>query len=181
MNRIVAVAALVVAGCATTGSPIYREQYAQAQIGKSTIADVRKFFGHPTDTLFSSSGTTELTWQWSYTETKATSFIPFAAYAGGAGVTGTSTKVVARFDRHGVLAELLRGGATLDVTSGTVFQGYESVGDQKATAGELEAMPTAIGGVGAKCRIGTPCPSLLNCAMVEGKDYGYCVGASPAQ
>ena len=95
--------------------------------------------------------------------------------------TGTSTKVVASFDRSGILAELLRGGATLDVTSGTVFQGYESAGEQKATPGELEAMPPIITGIGKKCIESTPCPLGLRCSMVAEKDYGFCIGDIPGK
>lgn len=34
-------------------------------------------------------------------------------------------------------------------------------------------------GIGARCTRADPCPGSLACAMVEGKDYGYCVGGTP--
>ena len=176
MTRLVAVAAaLALAGCATMGTPVYQENYGKAVIGKSTIQDVRKAWGHPTDLLVSTTGTSELTWEWSESQVKATSFIPFAAYVGGAGTTGVTTKVVARFGKDGVLTDILRGGGTVDITSGTVFQGYETVGEKKATVGDLPNMD--VNTLGKRCDARTMCAPPSTCSMVEGKSYGYCVGA----
>ena len=184
MSRLFATIATTcsLTACATMGNPVYQQEYSLAIIGKSTIAEVRKYFGHPTELLVSSDGTSEMIWQWSESETKATSFIPFAAYVGGAGATGTTTKIVARFGADGVLRELLRGGATVDITSGTVMQGYKSVGEQKATPGELAPMPTTRPGTGARCDKESPCEGRwMRCVLMEGKDYGYCMGTAPTK
>jgi hypothetical protein len=164
------------------GRPIYQEQFDKAVIGKSTVAEVRQYFGHPTDLLVSSSGASEMTWQWAESETKATSFIPFAAYVGGAGATGVATKIVARFRADGVLTELLRGGSTVDIVSGTVFQGYQTVGSQAATPGDLTKRSSLPSNIGERCTKPEDCMGNTVCALAtdaDGQTRGRCIGVAP--
>jgi len=172
MKRFIGVLGVVtIVACTTTtsvGRPIYKEQFEQVSVGKSTVGDVRKYFGHPMEMLISTSGTVEMTWSWSVAESSATAFVPFA----GGGATGTTTKIVARFDKSGLLTEILRGGGTMDISMGTSGGRMEI----NATPGELQSAPIVIEGGGAKCSKSVPCPDPLVCTMMEGKDYGYCVG-----
>ena len=184
MNRLhLAVAAALLAGCATVGNPIYQSQFDSVTVGKSTVVDVRRAFGHPTDLLVSSSGSVEMTWQWSETETKATSFIPFAGMVGEAGTTGKTTKIVARFAPDGMLIDLLRGGATMDVVAGTVFQGYKTVGSQQAHAGDLpKGAPPQ--NVGEPCTVQEDCRGGAVCQATTGLDNtrrSYCIRSYPKQ
>lgn len=182
MGKLAVVAFVACAGCATMGKPIYQEQFDKAVIGKSTVADVRQYFGHPVDLLVSSNGTSEMTWQWAESETKATSFIPFATYVGGAGATGVATKIVARFGADGVLTELLRGGSTVDITSGTVFQGYKSVGTQAATPGDLQKRSNLPSNIGESCTAPEDCLGNTVCVLSKGSDgetKGRCIGVAP--
>ena len=39
------------AGCTTINRPVYRQQYEQVAIGKSTLPEVRALFGKPSDML----------------------------------------------------------------------------------------------------------------------------------
>lgn len=180
--RAQASAALLVialSGCATMGNPVYQQEFDKVVVGKSTITEVRRYWGHPSDLLVSSNGNAEMTWEWTESQVKATSFIPFAAYVGGAGTTGTTTKIVGRFSPDGVLREVLRGGSTVDITSGTVTQGYKTVGEVKAQPGTLEPMPSIRPGTGQKCSDDSPCPGSMVCSKVADKDYGFCVGGIP--
>jgi hypothetical protein len=186
MKRLAAVlAALAIAACATTGTPVYREQYQQAVVGKTTGQDLVAIFGPPTMVMRGSDGrVTELHWEWSYTEVKGESFIPFANLAGVAGQKGTKNKVQARLDTAGVLADLSHGGTYIDTSGGSIFQGYEVTGKTAALTGLPGRNDGKSVSIGAKCKYYGDClepDSPFRCAIQPGKDYGYCIGTNQAK
>jgi hypothetical protein len=117
----------------------------------------------------------EYTWEWSREEVKAASFVPGAAWVGAGGTTGTKGKVVALFSKDGVLRGLRCGGSDFDTSGGSIFQGYEVTGTQRARDNYLPDRPP-VPGAGGKCRNYLDCKEGRYCLEAPGEDGGTCIG-----
>ncbi len=103
MKTIIAglVCALVIAGCASVGTPIAKQNVPRIQKGVTTESQLVKMFGAPSDKSISSNGKVVMTWIHSAAQAKGTSFIPLAgAFVGGTNVQVEKLQVVIGKDGH---------------------------------------------------------------------------------
>lgn len=115
-------AAVVMAGCATSGVKIDRGQAAALQPGSTTYADVVARFGPPTSEMVLGGGARMLTYSYVSASARPESFIPIVgAFVGGAdsesqavmfrfGPDGRLVDTMQHASRHGVATGLLSGG-----------------------------------------------------------------------
>src|SRR5690554_6309650 len=103
MKKIAAIAAaLILAGCASSGVRVTDDQMSQFKEGQTTKQDVIAALGQPTTTMRNSDGTTMVMYTYSEARTRGSTFIPIVgAFAGG--VDTRSSNVVLTFDQRGVL------------------------------------------------------------------------------
>lgn len=154
-------------GCTTptavVNHPVYKAQYETVVVGKTTIEEVRRDFGQPSDVLIGSDGRCEMTWEWA--EAQAT---PITFGASEPKATGLATRVVVRFDARGVVTELLHGGSSIDV----VATSWGSRTNKTANFSDLPTDATA-------CRVDQDCTGGLVCGKAHGRDdLPYCMQPS---
>jgi hypothetical protein len=178
MTRVLAVvAALALAGCASVGNPVYKQDYEQVRVGQTTIAEVIENFGPPT-VIMRGSNDVECTWEWHNSNVKAVSFIPGAGLVGVAGTEGRRGIVTALFDGDGILRILRNGGSDFETTGGSVLQGYKTTGKVKAVDTTLPVRPTSQEAVSCKVAAdpgADSCPKGERCIGMPGRNTGYCV------
>lgn len=128
-------AALLLAGCAASGTQINESQIAEFVPGKTTVADVVGKLGVPNQTVTGPDGTKTLVYSYVQVQTRPETLIPVVgAFIGGADVK-TSVAVL-RFSRRGVFIDsatsIGASGSGMGLASGTGFP--ERVPDQPRQA-----------------------------------------------
>jgi hypothetical protein len=119
--RIVALAALVLAGCGSSGTKVTDDQAAQFQKGKATEAEVIARFGKPDMMQHNPDGTKTDVYVYTHAAANAASYVPIVGlFAGGA--TGTNQQAHFKFDTAGVLMETMTLSSDVDYRSGLLNQ-----------------------------------------------------------
>ena len=81
---LVATAAALIVGCASTGNNFDDSKVSQIKKGETTEADLLQMFGQPQSRSLNSEGQTILTWSYVEARVKGETFIPYAgAFMGG--------------------------------------------------------------------------------------------------
>lgn len=112
-----AVAALAVGACVSSGTQVQDSQLAQFRKGITTEADVERALGAPQATSTVSDGTRVIVYTGTHAQTKAATFIPIAgAFVGGA--TAKTSSVTFRFDAAGKLIDYSSTQSSSDVRLG---------------------------------------------------------------
>lgn len=118
MKRTLALMALCIAGCASSGTKVTEASLPQFHQGITTEADVEKSLGKPQTTGVSSDGTRSIAYVYSAVKMKGASFIPIVGlFAGGA--TGQTTIVNFHFDAAGKLLDYSSHNSDVDVRNGS--------------------------------------------------------------
>jgi outer membrane protein assembly factor BamE (lipoprotein component of BamABCDE complex) len=118
MKRIIALTALVLAGCASSGTQVNQSSLPQFQKGITTEADVETALGKPQTTGVASDGTRSIAYIYTATKVKGATFVPIVGlFAGGA--TGQTNVVTFHFDGTGKLLDYSTNHSDIDVRNGT--------------------------------------------------------------
>ena len=135
----VALSALVLSGCASSGAKVTEQQLSQMKAGTTTWNDMVAMLGQPTSSTFSSQGTRMAIYSYAQVTTRPETFIPIiGAFVGGADMK--SSAVVLSFDRDGKLTNY--SGSASAIGTGT---GAESgVGPERTDAQPRQQPPEAI-------------------------------------
>lgn len=130
MKKIAAiVAALILAGCASSGVRVTDEQMAQFHEGQTTKQEVIAALGQPTTTMRNADGTTLLMYTYSEARTRGSTFIPIVgAFVGG--VDTRSNNVMLTFDQQGVLKTTSSSSSQYGTATGIAVDGGAPVTDQ---------------------------------------------------
>ena len=117
MRTIVIVAALALAGCATSGREISVSQMGAMEKGKTTYAEVLQRLGKPTMDVITAAGDRTTLYNFSKAGIKGATFIPIVGlFAGGMNVSGSS--VTFSFDPAGVLKDYSTSTMNFDTKNG---------------------------------------------------------------
>lgn len=126
MTAALAVAALSAAGCASSGNSSIADATgstvaAQVVKGKSTQADVRRMYGDPIKSSFSSNG--KETWEYEFArmQSKPTNFIPYVNLV-HSGATGEKKTLVFFFDNNKVVQDYTMSSSQVDESRGLITQ-----------------------------------------------------------
>ena len=117
--------ALLVAGCASAGNKVLKNESAKSvaakiEKGRSTKDDVRAMFGDPMTTSFTDSGNEIWKYEFTKTHAKATNFIPFVSLF-KSGAKGKKKELVVFFDKNGVVKNYSMSTSDVDVDT-SLFQ-----------------------------------------------------------
>ena len=97
-----ALAALVLSACASSGAKVTEQQLSQLKAGTTSWADMVAILGQPTSSTFTSQGTRMAIYSYAQVTTRPETFIPIiGAFVGGADIK--SNAVALSFDRNGKL------------------------------------------------------------------------------
>ena len=108
-------AAVILAGCASSGREINTENALKIEKGVSTKADVKRLVGEPQQIANDSEGNQTWTYKYERATAKGTSFIPIAgAFMGG--VNTQNQTLVVKFNPEGTVTfvESSYGGMSVD-------------------------------------------------------------------
>ena len=90
------------AGCATVGREITKDQIATFEKGKTTLSQVTIALGQPTTTTILQDGRQVIDYSFAHAQTRPETFIPFiGALVGGMDVRATHVRFT--FDQHRIL------------------------------------------------------------------------------
>ena len=93
-------AALLFAGCVSTGNNFDESKLSEIRKGQTTEQDLMHMFGQPQNRIINSEGVLTLTWTYAESRVKGESFIPFAgAFAGGGKTRAKSLSVRLQNDK----------------------------------------------------------------------------------
>jgi hypothetical protein len=116
-----AAAALLLSGCASSGTKVSEQQVQAFQKGTSTRAQVVAALGAPTSTLVQSDGTRIDVYMHIQASANAASFVPIVGlFAGGA--TGSTDSATFTYDAAGTLQRSTWGHSASDVKTGLLNQ-----------------------------------------------------------
>ncbi len=87
--------------------------------GKTTQADVRKVFGDPIKTSFSSNANESWEYEFSRMQSKVTNFIPYVNLV-HSGAEGDKKSLVIFFDRAKVVQDYTMSTSKIDVSQGLI-------------------------------------------------------------
>jgi outer membrane protein assembly factor BamE (lipoprotein component of BamABCDE complex) len=109
---------LLLANCtSTSGRQIDQAELDTFKVGQTTQSDVLAKLGQPTSSVAESDGTTQVTYSYVHTRTRAETFIPIAgAFVGGA--DSQSQTVVFTFDKNHRLSSTAQGNGQSNFTQG---------------------------------------------------------------
>lgn len=130
MKKIAALAAaLVLAGCASSGVKVSDDQLSQFKEGQTTKQEVISVLGQPTTTMRNADGTTMVMYTYAEARTRASTFIPLVgAFVGG--MDTRSNNVVLTFDQQGVLQNTSSASSQYGTASGIAVDAGGPVADQ---------------------------------------------------
>lgn len=138
MRRAVAILlAITIAGCATMGREVTKDQMAGFQRGKATIAEVTADLGPPTMSTTLQDGRQVIDYTFAHAQARPESFIPFIGpLVGGADVRTTSVRFF--FDKDGVLQDFVHSasktGAGYGLSGGAYHQPDRSLPKEASPA-----------------------------------------------
>ena len=101
----------------TSGRQIDQATLESFKVGQTTQSDVIAKLGTPTSTIAESDGTTQVTYSYTHTTTRAETFIPVAGlFVGGA--DSQNQTVVFVFDKNHRLSSTLQGNGQSNFSQG---------------------------------------------------------------
>lgn len=113
----VLIAIFALSGCMSMGTKVDQDQLSQFVKGRTTYAEVVQQLGEPTQNTINSDGTRTITYTYSHSQVKASSFIPIVgAFLGGS--TSEDTTVTLNFDRRSLLTNYTATQGGMDVGTG---------------------------------------------------------------
>ena len=117
--------ALLVAGCASAGNKVLKNESAKSvaakiEKGRSTKDDVRAMFGDPMTTSFTDSGNEIWKYEFTKTHSKVTNFIPIVSLF-KSGAKGKKKELVVFFDKNGVVKNYSMSTSDVDMDT-SLFQ-----------------------------------------------------------
>ena len=105
------ISAFLTACAVSSGQQISQEQTSALKIGVTTVSEVTSAFGNPTTRIQSSDGGQTISYSHFSSQVKGATFVPIVGlFAGGASSQGRT--VTMRFDRAGVLVEVITSDAS---------------------------------------------------------------------
>jgi outer membrane lipoprotein-sorting protein len=87
--------------------------------GKTTQADVRRLYGDPIKTSFTSSGSESWEYEFTRMQSKPTNFIPYVSLV-HSGAEGDKKSLVILFDKAKVVQDYTMSTSKIDVSSGLI-------------------------------------------------------------
>ena len=119
-----ALASLMLAGCASVGNQSIADATnesvaTQLAKGRTTQAEVRRTFGDPMKTSFTSNGNESWEYEFSRMQSKVTNFIPYVNLV-HSGAEGDKKSLVIFFDRAKVVQDFTMSTSKVDVSTGLV-------------------------------------------------------------
>ena len=127
MKKIIVLfcALFLVAGCASTGNKVLKDETASGVAqkiikGQTTKDQVRAIYGDPMSTSFTDSGKEIWRYEFVKTHAKATNFIPLVSMF-NSGAKGTKKELVVMFDDNGVVKNFSMSSSKVD-TDTSLFQ-----------------------------------------------------------
>lgn len=117
-------AAVVLAGCASSGNTSIADATgstvaAQVVKGKSTQDDIRRMYGDPLKTSFTSNGNESWEYEFARLQSKPTNFIPYVNLV-HSGHEGHKKSLVFFFDKSKVVQDYTMSTSNVDVSTGLI-------------------------------------------------------------
>lgn len=112
------IAALSLAGCASSGNPKVADFNAATQVeyGKTTKAEIKAMLGEPNGKKYGANGKEIWVYSYAQVQAKPATFIPVVGlFVGGA--DGSAKKLIFAFDENGVLQKEGSGEAQIEMES----------------------------------------------------------------
>lgn len=126
---VIAIAALALSACASSGVRVTDDQLSQFQEGQTTKQEVIAALGQPTTTMRNADGTTMIMYTYAEARTRGSTFIPIVgAFTGG--VDTRSSNVVLTFDQQGVLQNTSSSSSQYGTATGITVDAGGPVPDQ---------------------------------------------------
>ncbi len=126
---VIAVAALALSACASSGVRVTNDQLSQFKEGQTTKQEVLAALGQPTMTMRNADGTTMIMYTYAEARTRGSTFIPIVgAFAGG--VDTRSNNVMLTFDRQGILQNTSSSSSEYGTATGIAVDAGSPVTDQ---------------------------------------------------
>lgn len=124
-------AAILTAGCASTGVHVDEATAAQFQDGRTSYNDVVGALGQPTSNMMASNGERTIMYTYAHAQVRAATLIPVVGIFAG-GMDTNSTNAIFTFDSKGVLKSHSTSRSQYGTGSGVVSGAAPSVpsGDQ---------------------------------------------------
>jgi outer membrane protein assembly factor BamE (lipoprotein component of BamABCDE complex) len=121
---VLVLASAILAGCASVGNESIADATSESVSkhlikGKTTQADVRKVFGDPIKTSFSSNANESWEYEFSRMQSKVTNFIPYVNLV-HSGAEGDKKSLVIFFDRAKVVQDYTMSTSKIDVSQGLI-------------------------------------------------------------
>lgn len=115
---------VLLAGCVSVGNESIADSSAdtvskQLIKGKTTQAEVRKIFGDPIKSSFTSNGNESWEYEFSRMQSKVTNFIPYVNLV-HSGAEGDKKSLVIFFDRGKVVQDYTMSTSRIDVNQGLI-------------------------------------------------------------
>lgn len=115
---------LALAGCASVGNERIADATqdsvsTQLVKGKTTQADVRRFYGDPIKTAFTDSGNESWEYEFTRLEPKATNFIPYVNLI-HSGAEGDKKSIVILFNKNKIVQQYTVSSSKIDVSQGLI-------------------------------------------------------------
>lgn len=128
LMSLVRAAAIVVplAGCASAGNTSIADatnESVSTQLvkGRTTQADVRRIYGDPMESSFTSNGRESWEYEFSRMQSKPTNFIPYVNLV-HSGAEGHKKSLVVFFDSNKVVQDFTMSTSQVDVSHGLITQ-----------------------------------------------------------
>lgn len=129
------VAALLIAGCVSTGREVSQDQLADFKRGETTIDQVIAKLGQPTNSNLSMGGARSISYVFTHAQARPASFIPFIGPLVG-GSDARSTAVTFFFDEGGRLTDYRSSNSQYGMGTGAAAGSY-----QPQTPGQPQEAP----------------------------------------
>jgi hypothetical protein len=122
MSRVgILIAALALAGCASSGTKVTEAQASQFIKGQSTEAEVIAKLGQPTSSSRAADGSRADIYMYSQAQARAENFIPVVGLMAG-GADATRTAVIFHYGPDGVLKDWTSNATNVDMNTGLLNQ-----------------------------------------------------------
>jgi outer membrane protein assembly factor BamE (lipoprotein component of BamABCDE complex) len=121
---LVVMAVFLSTGCASSGNlsiaDVSSETVAmQLHKGRTSQADVRRLFGDPLKTSFSSNGNETWEYEFSRLQSKPTNFIPYVSLV-HSGAEGEKKSLVVFFDKSKLVQDFTMSTSQIDISRGLI-------------------------------------------------------------
>jgi len=119
---IIVISAVAIGGCASSGNVSIAEATntsfaSQLQKGRTSQAEVRRIFGDPLKTSFSSNGNETWEYEFARLQSKPTNFIPYVSLV-HSGEDGEKKSLVVFFDKSKIVQDYTMSTSQVEVSRG---------------------------------------------------------------